>query len=584
MNACTLPPVVLRPGFLARSRLLGVLAVLLLFGLLVRPATADWGNDINPGEGPKMIMEVQGDLLKIIEAPEAERAERVASFLKRGGKYTIEALKRFRNPELVALFQVCLDHSDWHVQHRGLFALEHFGSDAVLDRAWRFLQHPERRIREKAAITCIKLHDGRTPPVDLQALIRDEQEFHVRRCLEALDARVRGQLHVEKVYEEVVVTLENGLVLTPFLRGMNTLKLAAPEHRMQPSSRQGKGTAARLKPADRWSTPLLGYGEEEVPGTQLQPFANLRQDGAVHHVGQDVGACMDGVGFYAPAAGVVKLINTGSDMGTLIVVEHQLPGGRLVNGVSMHGGDTVFVQPGDEVACGQLLGTMGMSFSIENGGHFAHLHYGLYPGAFDVRHNYGYKPVSAGLADWYDPQAFLPAWEERTRPVVPVLFAPSKALESATRKANTGAFARAYDEALRLRENAERRSDAWADADEIVQAVRQVPRSGIRRAGALVDGGYPKNAVKFLEDLLGACKGMPDADRIEKRLDEWKADGKFKLARKGQSKVAAAEKKALKEKDPAKLRAMWRKLLDKYGRTCLEDRIRSQLDRVQGGS
>ena len=395
---------------------------------------------------------------------------------------------------------------------------------------------------------------------------------------------MNGTLHVERVSEEVVVTLENGLRLTPFVAGMDTLQLVAPNHRMERISRLGKGSAARLKPADRWSTPLLGYGEEEVPVSQLQPFANLRHDGTVHHVGQDVGACMDGVGVYASAAGVVRLIDSGSDLGTLIVVEHQLQGGRLVNGVSMHGGDTVFVQPGDEVACGQLLGTVGMSFSIENGGHFAHLHYGLYPGAFDARHNYDYKPVSAGLADWYDPQAFLPAWEERTRPVVPELFPPSKALESATRKANKGDFARAYDEALRLREDAERRSEAWADADEILQAVQQAPRNGVRRASALVDGGYPKDAVDLLEDLLAACKGMPDADRIEKQLDTWKSDDLFKLALKGQSKVAAAEKKAVKEQDPDKLRAMWEKLLDKYRRTCLEDRIQSQLDRVRGGS
>lgn len=559
-----------------------LVAVVLVLLLLAVPAAADWGNDLQAGEGAKMILEVQGDLLKIIEAPEAERADRVSSFLKRGGKYTIEALKRYRNPELVALFQVCLDHPDWHIQHRGLLALEHFGADAVLDRAWRFLQHPERRIRERAAIACIKLHDGREPVVDLQALIRDEQEFQVRRCFEALDARVKGTLHVEKVSDEVVVTLPNGLMVTPILRGMKTLKLAAPDHRMKRESRLGKGTAAKFKPADRWSTPLMGYGEEEVPVPQLQPFGNLMHDGTVHHVGHDVGACMDGVGYFAPARGVVKLIDTGSDMGTVIAVEHQLPGGRLVTGVYLYGGDTVFVEPGAEVVCGQLLGTMGMGFSIENGGHFAHLHYGLHPGGFDVRQIYAHKPVSAGLTDWYDPEAFLPAWEERTRPVVATLFPPSDALESATVKANKGHFARAYAEALRLREHAERRSDAWGDADEIVQAVRQAPRNGLRRADSLVDGGYPKDAVKFLEGLRAACKGMPDADRIEKQLDEWKGDERFKLALKGQSKVAAAEKKAIKEKDPEKLRAMWRKLLEKYRRTCLEDRIQSQLDRVRG--
>ena len=56
------------------------------------------------------------------------------------------------------------------------------------------------------------------------------------------------------------------------------------------------------------------------------------------------------------------------DMGTLLVVQHLLEDGRLVNAVYMHGGDTVFVKPGERVACGQLLGTMGLSFSAENGG------------------------------------------------------------------------------------------------------------------------------------------------------------------------------------------------------------------------
>lgn len=556
---------------------------LLLVGFSGGIASADWGNDINPGEGPKMIAEIQGDLLKIIQAPEAERRERVAGFLKRGGKYTVEALKRFRNPELVVLFRTLLDHSDWHIQHRGLFALEYVGDATVLDRAWLFLRHPERRIREKAAITCIKRWDDRPAPDDIDVLIHDEHDVHVRRCLEALKSRIAGTLHVEQVSDEYVHTLENGLMLAPFLRGMNGVAKAAPGYRARPDTRTGKGSASRLPPADRFAYPLLGYGEEEVPLTEIEPFANLRQDGTVYHVGQDVGACLDGSGFYAPAAGVVKLVHTGSDLGTLVVVEHHLPGGRLVNGVYMHGGDTVFVKAGDVVECGQLLGTIGMGFSIENGGHFAHLHYGLYPGPFDARHNYSCKPVSAGLADWYDPADFLPNWIERTKPVVVDLFPPSPALASAVRKANKGDYGRAFTEAMKLRGRAQRRSDAWADADEVVQAVRQAPRNGLRRAEALVDGGYPKDAVAFLGALLSACKGMPGVENIEKTLREWKTRASFQLAIKGQPKVETAEKKALKERDPAKVRAMWQKLLDKYGRTCLEARIREQLERAGKG-
>ncbi len=62
--------------------------------------------------------------------------------------------------------------------------------------------------------------------------------------------------------------------------------------------------------------------------------------------------------------GIVKLIHTGSDMGTLIVLQHHLGGKALVNSVYMHGGDTVFVKAGQRVTCGQLLGTMGSGMQV----------------------------------------------------------------------------------------------------------------------------------------------------------------------------------------------------------------------------
>src|SRR5205085_834153 len=95
--------------------------------------------------------------------------------------------------------------------------------------------------------------------------------------------------------------------------------------------------------------PLLQWDEEEVQGTSLQPFANLRQNGTVHHTGKDVGACLDGAGFYAAADGVVKFVESGGDMGTLIVLQHSPDGASLVNAVYMHGGDAVFVKAGERV-------------------------------------------------------------------------------------------------------------------------------------------------------------------------------------------------------------------------------------------
>ena len=147
----------------------------------------------------------------------------------------------------------------------------------------------------------------------------------------------------------------------------------------------------------------------------MEPFANLRQEGTVMHLGQDAGACLDGAGiYYAPAEGIVAWIQLGGDAGTTLVILHQLPGGRLVNGVLMHAGDRGLRPGGDRVAPGQLLATIGLSFSIENGGRFAHLHYGLYPGSFDPRHQYAYRPAASGSDGWLDQaDSCPPGWTGR---------------------------------------------------------------------------------------------------------------------------------------------------------------------------
>ncbi|MHC4133563.1 MAG: peptidoglycan DD-metalloendopeptidase family protein [Planctomycetota bacterium] len=541
--------------------MLRVLPLLLLAGV----ANAEWGRDIDAGMGPQLLRSVEDDLAAIVKAAPAERAALIEACVARHGFERIEALKRYRNPELKALFFALLDHPEWQVRHRALFALEYYGDDAVMAKAWPLLTHPQRRLREKAAITLIKLWDGRAAPGDLDALLKREQDLHVRRCLEALQQRIDGRLKPERVYHEVVRTEKNGLMLTPFVRGL--------KERQTPRARSGSG---RPPVAERWTTPLLGQGEEEVQGVSLQPFANLRQEGRVYHTGLDVGACLDGGGFYAAATGVVRLIHTGSDMGTLIVVQHQLPGGETVNAVYMHGGDTVFVKAGDEVVAGQLLATMGLGFSIENGGHFAHLHYGLYPGPFDLKHNYGYKPVKDGLADWYDPARFLARWIERTQPLVGELRPLDRELNRATHHLRRRDYSRAHAEALRVRNGAEPGSERHVDAVYLLGLIEQIPQNALQRARKIKDGGYPRAALKELKALAPRCKSLRDADRLKETLAQWEADPLLKKALKGENRIDSTLKRA-ERLDRTKARALWRKLLDQYGDTCLKSRIEDHL-------
>ena len=545
--------------------------------LLVAPAAhAGWGKSIGPHNGPNLIDAVRPRLAEMLAAEGDERTRLIEEFASRHGEARIEAAKRFRNPELKELFLALLNQPDWRVKHRALLCLDDYGDPSILPEAWKLLRHSHRRMREKAALTCIRLWDGREPPGDLDALLRGENDLHVRRCLEALQRRIDGKLEARVVAPPHLEKGKDGLLMIPFLSGMDSVARVAPGYRKRVVSEPGKGSADRLPVADRWTYPLLGYGDEEVPGVSLQPFANLRGKGTVYHTGQDVGACLDGAGYYACADGVVKLIHAGSDMGTLVVVEHHLAEGESVTAVYMHGG-TLFVEAGEQVTCGQLLATMGMGFSIENGGHFAHLHFGLYPGPFRANHNYGYRSVDQGLADWYDPARKLRDWVARTAPLVEDLRPAQGKLGRVVTSIEKGEFGTAYTQASSVQDGTEPGSEEYVDAVSLIGRLRSVPGRVIQRATRIRDAGYPADALDQLKTLAKRCKPIPDCERIAITASEWEDDALFAKALKGERRIRSAAKSAAKAKTPEKARAIWQKLLDRYGDTCLRPRIEERL-------
>ncbi len=377
-----------------------------------------WGGDVNRGAGPKLAASVHHELLAFLRLPAEARAKRAAELVRKRAVDAIEAWKRFRNPELVLLARACLDHDDWHVVHRGLHWARELRDPALLERAWALLDHPEPKLREKAAITCLELWDSGAAERVAGGRVREtldvrttlERDFHVRQALRALRRRVDGELEPDVVAPEVVVELDDGLRWAPFVPGLRHLAEVAPGVVVPQGSWPAGASAAALPVVERWNAPLLGYGVEEVPGIEMQPFGNKRGEGTLLHTGQDVGGCSDGAGIYALADGIVRYVSAGSDMGVGLVVEHHLAQDELVNAVYMHAGGTLLVTAGERVEGGQLLGTVGLSWSIENGGQFAHLHLGLYPGPFRLGHNYGYGPADEGLAGWLDPAERLSKW------------------------------------------------------------------------------------------------------------------------------------------------------------------------------
>jgi len=519
----------------------------LLIALLVRAGVAaePWGTDTNAGDGPKLLDVAAPELLRIIKASEPERPALIKAYAAGKAADQIEAVKRFRNAELHELFTALAVHENWKVRHRALYVLEFYNRPGDLALAFAALDHEEPRLREKAAISAIKLwsakHAGEidgNPKAIVAKRLDVETNPHVGAALAALKLRMAGKLTYREVYREHAHRRPDGLMVSPFLSGMHLVKKVAPGYTKKGVSESGGSSASKL-PAGPYTSPIILFGKEARSGLSLQPFANLRRNATTYHTGLDAGACLDGAGYYAIAPGVVRFVYSGSDMGTLIVVQHHLGDKRTVNAVYMHGGDTAFVKGGDKVASGQLIGTMGLGYSIENGGHYAHIHFGLYPGEFSTTHNYGYRSVKAGLSDWYDPMHFIPLWTDLTAPLW------------------SGA--------------------GEASGEDLEKAVAAAPE----RAAKMRDMGYPAHALRFLATAAKEARGVPGAKELGKLAKAWKKDKAVKAALKAEKKFLATEDKTRGMGGrPKEAKALWEKFLAENQGTCLVPRIKQMIKGV----
>ena len=216
---------------------------------------------------------------------------------------------------------------------------------------------------------------------------------------------------------------------------------------------------------------------------------------------------------------------------------------------------------------------MGLGFSIENGGHFAHLHYGLYPGPFDMAHNYGYKAVAAGLRDWYDPKRFLAHWIGRTKPLVPALRPLDPALRAAVEDTRAARYGEAHSTARKVRDLAEPGGNKHVDAVYLLGHLENVPGEALLRVRALRKEGYPRDAFEQLKTTMRACARLPGGERLEAEQEAWEADALFVKALKGEGRLDTTRKRADRLKDPRKALPLWQKLLKDFGDTCLKPRI-----------
>jgi len=140
--------------------------------------------------------------------------------------------------------------------------------------------------------------------------------------------------------------------------------------------------AAFMPPLDAYLDPTReSYGKEMEK--EAEGF------GGMVHVADDVGWFRDHRTVVALGNGLVRQARCAQSWGCMVVIEHKLPDGEFFCSLYAHLSPFVCVVPGELVRKGQKIGSIGRSFTWENGGYIAHLHCGIHKGPFWQTHQPG---------------------------------------------------------------------------------------------------------------------------------------------------------------------------------------------------
>lgn len=131
------------------------------------------------------------------------------------------------------------------------------------------------------------------------------------------------------------------------------------------------------------------------------------------HIGDDCGWQRELRTVVSIAPGVVRMVDYIPSWGHIVIVEHTMDGRPLCS-LYGHLSPMIHVRAGDVVEAGQKIGAIGRGFTVDNGGYFAHLHFGIHRGPYssEIRWICGYispQAFSSGAHSWVDPQEFLKA-------------------------------------------------------------------------------------------------------------------------------------------------------------------------------
>ena len=295
------------------------------------------------------------------------------------GNVGIENLIRYKEEVLNEVFYDLLVNEDFYVKYKSIYALR-YSKNLDHKTLLSFLNSENIYLKDMAISTLVEAGDKKLLPV-LKQYVEKETNIYIKNSLEyAVNKIDKGS---SQIFPDFDHELEKGKLIKFKYYKMGN-KIDGYEEKFSQIFLQNTDFPESFS----FIPLIIGYKEEFIFKGQRTSFGV--GGGEVKHVGDDCGWFREGASVHAIGNGIIRLIHHSPDWGFLIVIEHKLENKEYLCSVYGHLSKEIYLKAGHTVKKGDKIGTIGLSYSVENGGYGAHLHFGISKGPWlKSRYNFG---------------------------------------------------------------------------------------------------------------------------------------------------------------------------------------------------
>lgn len=288
--------------------------------------------------------------------------------IKEYGYIGIENLIRYHEEELKDVFISLLKHKNFYVQYKTLYALRRY-HDIDLQILKPYLKSTNLYLKDMALSFYTENGKKKDIPV-LNRVLKNENNIYIKSSLEYL--KNKWDKSWTLLFPDFHYYWDKSN-----LKKVRYYKSGDSIENYKQKYSQFYFKNENIPVADSFVPPIIGYLDEFIFKGRRISFG---VGGHKKHAGDDCGWFREGASVYAIGAGVIRLIHHSPDWGFLMVIEHKTIKGHYLCSIYGHLSKKIYKRAGDIVKKGEKIGTIGLSYSIENGGYGAHLHFGICKG------------------------------------------------------------------------------------------------------------------------------------------------------------------------------------------------------------